>query len=576
MGSSLAENSADGGEKGLQPNDFAVGDTSNADGENHHTERFLTRCGLTLESFQRRRDGQGSAELDRRMKPRHLNMIAIGGAIGAGFFVGSGGALYKGGPGFVLVDFIIVGLMIFNVVHALGELAVMYPVQGGFYAYSIRFIDPAWGFATGWNYIFSAIIVLPLELTVCALTIRYWNETISPGVWIAIFLILIIVVNILGTLGFAEEEFWSSVLKLGATVAFMIIAVVLVAGGGPENGRYHEYQGTKLWYEGDGPFRHGIKGFCSVFITASFSFSGTELIGLAAAEARNPTRSLPKAIKQVFWRITIFYILGLFFVGLLVSADDDRLLSETAYTNTKASPFVLAAEYSGLTGFNHFMNSIILVSVLSIGVASVYASSRTLTALAKEGYAPKCFTYIDRSGRPLISVIVPLIFSPLAFVNLTGEGPLIFYWLQAFSGLAVLFSWGSICLAHIRFRKAWAHSGHSLDEIPFKAAGGVYGSWFGVFVVFLVFAAQFYTGIVAPIGKSGMGTAKTFFKSYLGVFIIALFWVIGYLWKRTGWIKISQIDVDTGRREHDWEAINAYRAKVATWPAWRRALNAIM
>ncbi|KAM0427910.1 hypothetical protein ACHAPT_007369 [Fusarium lateritium] len=553
--SSPRAHSADvGGEKGL-PQAVAVADTSPAAVESYGTESFWTCCGLTIESFQRRRDGQdGTTELDRRMKPRHLSMIAIGGAIGAGFFVGSGGALYKGGPGFVLVDFLIIGVMIFNVVYALGELAVMYPVSGGFYTYSSRFIDPSWGFATGWNYVLSATVVLPLELTVCALTIEYWTDSISPGVWITIFLILIIIINLFGTLGFAEEEFWSSVLKLSATVAFIIIALVLVCGGGPESGRYYEFQGAKLWHEGDGPFRHGFKGFCSVFITASFSFSGTELVGLAAAETRNPTETLPKAIKQVFWRITIFYIIGLFFVGLLVSSNDDRLLSETSYANTKASPFVLAAEYSGLTGFNHFMNAVILVSVLSIGVSAVYASSRTMTAMSQQGYAPKILSYIDRSGRPLISVTVTLLIGLLAFVNLTGKGPLSFYWLQAFSGLAVLVTWGSICLAHIRFR--------------------VYGSWLGLFIVFLVFAAE-YTGIVAPVGHSGMGTVKTFFKNYLCMFVILLFWAIGYIWKRTAWIKISQIDVDTGRREHDWESINAFRTRVASWPAWRRVLHAI-
>ncbi|KAJ4269000.1 Amino-acid permease inda1 [Fusarium torreyae] len=286
-------------EKGLQSSDFAVGDTGPAAIETYGREKFPTRCGRTLESFQRRPEGQQGNELERRMKPRHLNMIAIGCSIGAGFFVGSGGALYKGGPGFVLIDFLIVGVMVFNVVHALGELAVMYLISGGFYIYASRFIDPSWGFATGWNYVLSAALVLPLELTVCALTIGYWNDTISPGVWITIFLVAIIFVNVFGTLGFAEEEFWSSLLKLGATVAFIVISIVLVAGGGPENGRYHEYQGTKLWHEGEGPFKNGIKGFFSVFITASFSFSGTEMIGLAAAEAQNPTKALPKAIKQV-------------------------------------------------------------------------------------------------------------------------------------------------------------------------------------------------------------------------------------------------------------------------------------
>lgn len=318
---------------------------------------------------------------------------------------------------------------------------------------------------------------------------QYWNPNISVAVWITVFLIFIIIVNIFGTLGYAEEEFWSSLIKLSATVIFIIIAFVLVLGGGPESGLYSEYWGARLWYD-PGAFRFGFRGFCSVFVTAAFAFSGTELVGLAAAEAANPVKSLPGAIKQVFWRITLFYILGLFFVGLLIDSTDESLLGANPYADVNASPFVLVGKYAGLKGFDSFMNVIILVSVVSIGVSGVYGGSRTLTALAQQGYAPKVFTYIDRSGRPLWSVATILAFGLLAYINLDAQGPTVFSWLLALSGLAALFTWGSICLAHIRFRKAWKYRGHTLDEIPFRAIGGVYGSYLGLILVFLVLIAQ--------------------------------------------------------------------------------------
>jgi amino acid transporter len=189
-------------------------------------------------------------------------------------------------------------------VYALGELAVMYPVSGGFYVYSTRFIDPSWGFAMGWNYVFQWAIVLPLELVVCAITIQYWNENISEVVWILVFLACITLINVFGSIGYAEEEFVSSVFKLCVIIIFMIIAFVLVLGGGPQRGLYHEYWGARYWYD-PGAFQNGFIGFCSVFATAAFSFAGTELVGLAAAEAKNPAKALPGAIKQVFWRITL-------------------------------------------------------------------------------------------------------------------------------------------------------------------------------------------------------------------------------------------------------------------------------
>lgn len=446
--------------------------------------------------------------------------------------------------------------------------------------------------------------MLPLELTVCGLTVQYWNPDISVAVWISVFLALIVIVNIFGTLGYAEEEFWASSLKLAATVIFIIIAFVLVLGGGPSSGQYSEYWGARLWYD-PGAFRYGFRGFCSVFVTAAFAFSGTELVGLAAAEAANPVRSLPGAIKQVFWRITLFYVLGLFFVGLLIDSADPNLLGASPYADVNASPFVLVGKYAGLRGFDSFMNVIILVSVVSIGVSGVYGGSRTLTALAQQGYAPRVFTYIDRSGRPLASVLAILLFGPLAYVNLNASGPAVFDWLLALSGLAALFTWGSICLAHIRFRTAWARAGRTLDEIPFRAIGGVYGSWLGLVLVVLVLAAQvclppppqppkipspprgpshppcsdrlpttqFYVAICPP--KGGFNDAAGFFQSYLAAPVVLAFWLGGFLWKREGWLRTADIDVDAGRRELDWAEINRYRAEVAAMPAWRRIVHTV-
>ncbi|KAH6963050.1 hypothetical protein HG530_006784 [Fusarium avenaceum] len=531
---------------------------------------WALRNGLTPASFGPHEDySKGTVELSRDMKPRHLNMIAIGGSIGAGFFVGSGGALQTGGPGSLTIGFLIMGVMIFNVVYALGELAVMYPVSGGFYTYANRFVDPSWGFAMGWNYVMQWAFVLPLELTVCGTVIQYWAPDTSVAIWVSVFLAVIIIVNIFGTLGYAEEEFWAALLKLSATVIFMIIAVVLVCGGGPSNGIYDEYWGAKLWHN-PGAFQHGFRGFCGVFVTAAFSFSGTELVGLAAAEAQNPAKALPGAIKQVFWRITLFYVVGLLLVGFLVDSTDKRLLN-AGNNNPSASPFVIAASNAGLKGYDSFMNVIILVSVLSIGVSCVYGGSRTLVALAQQGYAPKFFAFIDKSGRPLPAVVSIIAIGALGYISVNGDGTTVFIWLQALSGLAALFTWGSICLCHIRFRQAWKYHGHTLDEIPFQHVFGVWGSWVGLILIVIVLIAQFYTAITNIDGS--LGTAEGFFQSYLALPVVIAFYIIGYVWKREGWRKVSEIDLDTGRREHDWDTINAYRAQLANGPAWKRLMH---
>lgn len=307
-----------------------------------------------------------------------------------------------------------------------------------------------------------------------------------------------------------------------------------------------------------------------MFVTAAFSFSGTELVGLAAAEAQNPAKALPGAIKQVFWRITLFYVVGLLLVGFLVDSTDKRLLN-AGNNNPSASPFVIAASNAGLKGYDSFMNVIILVSVLSIGVSCVYGGSRTLVALAQQGYAPKFFSFIDKSGRPLPAVVSIIAIGALGYISVNGDGTTVFIWLQALSGLAALFTWGSICLCHIRFRQAWKYHGHTLDEIPFQHVFGVWGSWVGLILIVIVLIAQFYTAITNIDGS--LGTAEGFFQSYLALPVVIAFYIIGYVWKREGWRKVSEIDLDTGRREHDWDTINAYRTKLANGPAWKRLMH---
>lgn len=560
------------------PPDFEKGDFETRDGDvnlrkDQREQDFMTRNGLNLRSFARRDRGTGDVELDRSMKKRHLHMIAIGGSIGAGFFVGSGSALTRGGPASIVICFSIAGIMIFNVVHALGELAVMYPVSGGFYTYSTRFIDPSWGFAMGYNYVFQWLIVLPLELVVCSFTVRWWNDNISSAVWITVFWLVIIIINVFGTLGYAEEEFWSSALKLSAIVIFMIIAVVLICGGGPADGLYSEYWGNRTWQD-PGPWRNGFKGFCSVFVTAAFSYSGSELVGLAAAESANPAQSLPGAVKQVFWRIVLFYVVGLSLVGLLVPSNHPQLLNAENPYEDGASPFVIAAQQAGLRGFDSFLNVVICISVVSIGVSGVYGGSRTLTALAAQGYAPKIFTYVDRSGRLLVSVIFVMSWGALAYIALASSGMIVFDWLLSLSGLAALFTWGSICVSHIRFRAAWKKQGRSLDRIPFRAIFGVTGSYIGLSLCVLILAAQFYVALYPPTAD-GLGTATQALQAILALPIVLVFWVCGWLWKRTPFLTLDQIDLDVGLREHDWEEINAYRAKVASWPAWRRVLHKV-
>lgn len=560
--------------------------TGHADLYDPSKEHWMTRAGLNFESYKRAPGTtaglvvHGHAEVDplkaeqnpmlqQKMKPRHLTMIAVGGSIGTGLFVGSGQALRRGGPAGILIAWSLIGVMLINVTQALGEMCIMYPVSGGFYTLAVRFLDPGFGMALGWNYLLQWVVVLPLEITVAGITVQYWTDSVPIAAWITIFWFLIIFVNIFGTLGFAEEEFWSSCLKLTVVVMFIFIGIVLNVGGGPSSGEYTSYLGGSNFRD-PGAFANGFKGVCAVFVTAAFSFAGTELVGLAASETPNPRKTMPAAVKGTFWRITLIYLSSLLIIALNVRYDNPSLLDGSG---AGTSPFVIMVDLAGISGLNHLINATICISVLSIGLSCVYAGSRTLTALAETGYAPRCFAYVDKSGRPLWSVLFVLAWGPIAYFNVLPQGGAIFDWLLALSGLSTLFTWAAICLCHIRFRTAWVRQGHSIEELPFKAFGGVAGSWFGVALVALVLVAQFYVAIW-PIGGRDPDpslAAQGFFKAYLAAPILLGFWVGAYIWKRTLPHKAMDIDLDTGRKS--WltvEEMRVYRAERRAAPLYVR------
>ncbi|KAJ9486938.1 hypothetical protein VN97_g6399 [Penicillium thymicola] len=509
--------------------------------------------------------------LQRRLKGRHLQMIAIGGSIGTGLFVGSGTVLAAGGPASVLIAYILIGCMLYCTVHALGEMAVLFPVAGSFAHYSTRFVDPAWGFAMGWNYALQWLVVLPLEIVAASITVDYWNPGVSNAAWVTIFWVLIVSINLFGVRGYGEAEFVFSTIKVIAVIGFIILGIVLNCGGGPEGG----YIGAKYWYD-PGAFRNGFKGLCSVFVNAAFAFAGTELVGLAAAETANPRKSLPTAVKQVFWRIALFYVVSLTIVGLLVRYDDEKLISGSSSADAKASPFVIAIENAGIKVLPSIMNVVILIAVLSVGNSSVYGSSRTLAALAEQGQAPKFLAYIDRQGRPLFAIILASVLGLLCYLAASDVQTTAFEWMMAISGLSSIFTWGSVCGAHILFRQAWKKQGHSLDELAFRSQPGVIGSWIGLIFNCLVLIAQFWVGF-APIGYAEMtpkGIAYNFFSVYLAAPVVLISYVGYKLMYKTKFILPSEADLATGRRDLDVQhLVEQERAEQKQWPVWKKVYN---
>jgi len=290
---------------------------------------------------------------------------------------------------------------------------------------------------------------------------------------------------------FQTVEFFLSIIKIFAIIGFIILGIIIDCGGVKSDPR--GYIGGKYWYQ-PGAFRNGFQGFCSVFVTAAFAFGGTELVGLAAAEAADPRKTLPTATKQVFWRITFFYVISLLLVGLIVPSDNPDLLNSSG-ANTKYSPFIVAIQLAGIQGLPSVFNAVITLSVISVANSCTFASTRTIQALALNGMCPKAFAYVDKKGRPIWCIVLQILFGLLAFINEAKVGSQVFNWLLALSGLSYFFVWASICLCHIRFRKAWRVQGHTLEELPYQASFGVIGSYLGLGLNFIALAATFYTSL---------------------------------------------------------------------------------
>ncbi|GAB3621341.1 amino acid permease [Glutamicibacter endophyticus] len=454
--------------------------------------------------------------LHRGLKARHMQMIAIGGAIGTGLFVASGGTIAQAGPAGALTAYALIGLMVLLLMQSLGEMSARLPVAGSFQTYASVFVNPSFGFAIGWNYWFNWAITVAAELVAAGIVMSYWLPDVPGWIWAGVFLVLLTGLNALSSKAFGEGEFWLAAIKVTTVVVFLICGVLMIVGilGGQSPGFSH-------WSEGDGPFVGGWLSIVSVFMIAGFSFQGTELIGIAAGEAENPRRDVPRAIKAVFWRIMLFYIGAIFIIGTLISYTDPSLLS-SGEADIASSPFTLVFERAGIAFAAALMNAVILSAILSAGNSGLYASTRMLYSMARDGKAPKIFGRVNRRGVPIPAMLLTASVGLFGFLTaVVGQGAA-YTWLLNVSGLSGFIAWVGIAVCHYRFRKSYIASGQPLKDLPYKAPFFPFGPILAFAILIVVIAGQNYEAVVS-------GHVLEVVSSYIGLPIFLLLWLIHWL-----------------------------------------------
>ncbi|WEV75469.1 amino acid permease [Bifidobacterium sp. ESL0800] len=478
---------------------------------------------------------QGGNHVLRKLKTRQISMIALGGCIGTGLFMTSGGTIAEAGPGGGLVAYAAMGVMIYFLMTSLGELATNMPVSGSFAVYSSKYVDPALGFAMGWDYWLNWAIAGATDISTAALLMQYWFPK-SPGwVWSLTMLVIIFCLNAFVVSAFGETEFWLALIKVVTIIIFIVVGLLMIFGI-----MFQPAVGFQNFTYKGGPFIGGLPAIMGVFLIAGYSFQGTEVVGVTAGESENPTQAVPKAINNVFWRIILFYLLSIFVIAAIIPYTDPNLLGASD-SNIAMSPFTIVFEKAGLAGAASIMNAVVLTSILSAVNTGAYASSRMLYGMAKDGYAPKFLGTTTKRGVPLAALITTLCIEALAFSS-SIFGPKFYMWLVTATGLTGFISWIGIALSHFRFRRAFKLQGHQLSELKYRAKLFPFGPILAIVLCLLVICGQDLPGFAS-------GNWGELLATYFSVILVAILYFGFKFTHHTHIVRLKDMDVSSARPE---------------------------
>ncbi len=413
-------------------------------------------------------------DFHRGLKNRHVQLIALGGAIGVGLFLGAGRAISQAGPGLIFV-YAFVGLLIFFMMRALGELLLHRPVAGSFATYAEEYVSPLAGFVTGWSYWFMWVVTGMAEITAVGIYTHFWLPDVPQWVPALITLGVLYSLNLIAVKVFGEVEFWFALIKVVAILLLLVAGPVFMIFGTSENAQAAGF--SNLWAHG-GIFPTGVLGVVLALQMVTFAFLGVELIGVTAGEVENPEKVLPRATNAIVWRILIFYIGALIVMMMLVPW--------TEFSEGQ-SPFVMVFERMGLPAAAGIINFVVITAAASSCNSGIFSTGRMLYTLAHFGQAPKAFGKVNRSQVPATGITLSAIVMLFGVVLNYFVPDEVFVYVTSVALVAALWTWGMIVLAHLGYRRALARG--EAAPVSFRMPGAPFTNW--MVLIFLVAAFIF-------------------------------------------------------------------------------------
>jgi amino acid transporter len=497
-------------------------------------------------------DSMEAVGTKRQIKSRHAQMIAIGGSIGTNLFIGLGQVLAIGGPGLTLLAFCLMAIMVFGIVTAITEVGCFVPHPGNsMNNLTSRFLSKSLGFALGWLYVYSFGMIVAYEFSAMVIIIDYWPNDIHPAVWVVVGFVFFMAINLLPVGVYGETEFWFALLKVVMATGLLLLALILMLGGGPTGERL----GYRYWNDPGAVNAYLVPGaggkatsflYAWVFSGFSFYFAPEQLI-LASGEMINPRKNLPTAARRFFFRLVFFYVLGAAAVGCICPSNAPGLTSGAG--NANASPWVIAIKTAQIDILPSVINAGILTAAMSAGVAYLFMASRSLFALSLIGQAPKVMSKCNRWGVPYVALVSVSSLGLLGFLVVNAEAGQVFNWFISITNTAGYTSWIVCCALYLRFRKATEVKGIT---VPYRSFMQPYASWACLVVFSFLLLANGFTNFYP-----GNFSVSGFITTYIGIPLFLALWlghklIVG---RNDPWLNsIEEMDMITGVREAEDDA----------------------